>query len=130
MPIASNTLAEHEADNLRTAWLDMTSSLPQEQEYLIAQHRLIEAALDLVEYVIGHDQLIGWRLTFTSVGGPYSATLFVRRTGTVIIGEIRHEDDLSLSAAIVDVIRTWLGNSTPPTLAAAGNGRRVRQPSA
>lgn len=100
-----------EAGILRSAWREMTSSLPDAPEDLIARHRFTEAALDLVEHVVGHDQLVGWRLTFTSVGGPYSATLFARRFNSARIEEIGKENDTSLSVAIVDALRFWLESS-------------------
>jgi hypothetical protein len=114
LPTVSNDTDDtQDAAILRDAWLEMTSSLPDAPADLIARQRFTEAALDLVEDVIARDQLVGWRLTFTSVGGPYGAILFARRSDGGTVEEIRQENDASLSMAIVDALRVWREKSTP-----------------
>jgi hypothetical protein len=67
-----------DADVTRRAWETLTGDVPESIEALIPVDGFFDSAIALGEFVLGQDQLLGWRVEYSSRGGPYSASLFIR----------------------------------------------------
>jgi hypothetical protein len=90
------------------AWKSLTGSLPASAEGQISRGEVFYSALDLAEYLIGSKELSGWRVSFTSEGGPYTARLFLNahRAGGTRKIEATHPS--SLTIAMTSAIRNWV----------------------
>lgn len=63
---------------LRRLWHLATGGLPPGIDSLIRRHGFLDAVLDLAEARFGAANIEGWTLSYTSAGGPYSATIHLR----------------------------------------------------
>lgn len=104
-PLPEPPSRDEEAAALRAAWLDVASRCPERIGSLIDDDRFLDAAIELGRAVIGEPALLGWRLTFTSAGGPYEARLFWRRGGTS--GESIGDSDRASSLAFLLAIQQF-----------------------
>lgn len=109
---SSMHLTQAERDRLdneavRDAWLSLTGSLPVLIEQRVARGEVFYSALDLAEYLIGKSDLAGWRINFTTDGGPYSATLLLKNPRSGTPSEIAGSHPTSLTMAFISVISQW-----------------------
>src|SRR5690348_17166423 len=111
---SSSTISQAERDELdnkavQEAWLSLAGTLPASTEQSIARGEVFYSALDLAEYIIGSRAMAGWRISFTTDGGPYAAALLLN--GTQGKGEAQREitasHPTSLAMAFTSVIRKW-----------------------
>ena len=103
-----------EIDNraVQEAWLSLAGSLPASTEQSIAWGEVFYSALELAEYLIGTRDLTGWRISFTTDGGPYAAALFLKNSRTGTPSEITASHPTSLALAFTSAIRKWMdGNA-------------------
>jgi hypothetical protein len=98
-----------EIDNraVQEAWLSLAGSLPVSTEQSISRGEVFYSALDLAEYLIGTSNLAGWRISFTTDGGPYAATLLLKGPGAETQSEITASHPTSLALAFTSVIKNW-----------------------
>jgi hypothetical protein len=103
-----------EIDNaaIRQAWLTLAGAVPDTAAGRVSRGEVFYAALDLAEHLIDPNELSGWRISFTSDGGPYTATLMLRNSGSGIVSEISAEHAQSLTLAFISVIGRWAGTAT------------------
>jgi hypothetical protein len=114
-----------EIDNaaIRQAWLAFVGAVPEAAAAQVSRGEVFYSALDLAEYLIAPDQLSGWRINFTSDGGPYGATLILHNPASGAVSEISSSHPDSLTLAFLSVIENWsnaTAKSAPaqhPTLA-------------
>jgi hypothetical protein len=106
---ASSQAERDEADNraVREAWLFLAGTLPLATEQGIARGEVFYSALDLAEQVIGSRRLAGWRISFTTDGGPYEAALLLQDPRSKLEGEITSSHPTSLTLALISAIRKW-----------------------
>jgi hypothetical protein len=98
-----------EIDNeaVRQAWLTLVGTLPAAAAGRVSRGEVFYSALDLVEHLIEPGQLLGWRISFSSDGGPYSATLMLRNPASGIPSELSSSHPESLTLAFLSVIDRW-----------------------
>jgi hypothetical protein len=99
-----------ETDNraILEAWKSLTGSLPAFAADRISRGEVFYSALDLAEYLIGLDELMGWKVSFTSDGGPYRAELFVKGGADGDASAIEATHETSLTLAMTAAIRAWV----------------------
>jgi hypothetical protein len=101
-----------EMDNkaVQEAWLSLAGTLPLSTEQGIGRGEVFYSALDLAEYLIGSNNLAGWRISFTTDGGPYAAALLLKGQRHETQSEITASHPTSLALAFTSVIRKWAEN--------------------
>jgi hypothetical protein len=102
-----------EIDNeaIREAWLTWVGTLPDAAAGRVSRGEVFYSALDLAEHLIAPKELSGWRISFTSDGGPYSATLILCNPRSGITSEISAAHPQSLTLAFLSVIGRWAETS-------------------
>jgi hypothetical protein len=103
-----------EIDNaaVKDAWISLAGVLPVSTGQRIARGEVFYSALELAEYLIGAHKLAGWRINFTTDGGPYSAVLLLNGSPeTEPEVEIAAIHPTSLALAFISVIRKWSGRT-------------------
>jgi hypothetical protein len=105
---------EIDNDAVRQAWLTLVGSLPEEAAGRVSRGEVFYSALDLAEHLIAPGQLSGWRISFTSDGGPYGATLILHTTGSGAVSEISCSHPHSLTLAFLSVIERWNDATAKP----------------
>jgi hypothetical protein len=106
-----------ETDNeaIRQAWQTLVGSLPDAAADRVSRGEVFYSALDLAEHLIAPSELSGWRISLTSEGGPYSATLILCNPESGIVSEISASDPESLTLALLCAINLWAkGRAKPP----------------
>jgi hypothetical protein len=106
-----------ETDNeaIRQAWQTLVGSLPDAAAGRVSRGEVFYSALDLAEHLIAPSELSGWRISLTSEGGPYSATLIVSNPESGVVSEISASDPQSLTLAFLCAIDQWAkGRAKPP----------------
>jgi hypothetical protein len=98
---------EIDNDAIRQAWLALAGSLPDAAADRVSRGEVFYAALDLAEHLIAPEQLSGWRISFTSDGGPYLATLMLRDPGSGVVSELSSSHPESLTLAFLSVTERW-----------------------
>ncbi|MEI9923174.1 MAG: hypothetical protein WDN50_06215 [Bradyrhizobium sp.] len=103
-----------EIDNeaIRQAWLTFAGAVPDTAAGRVSRGEVFYSALDLAEHLIAPNELSGWRISFTSEGGPYTATLMLHNPRSGIVSEISAEHAQSLTLAFIAVIGRWAGTAT------------------
>jgi hypothetical protein len=98
-----------EIDNeaIRQAWLTLVGTLPDAAAGRVSRGEVFYSALDLAEHLIAPNELSGWRISFTSDGGPYLATLMLRNPNSGAVSEISASHPESLTLAFLSVIDGW-----------------------
>ena len=115
---AANAMSEQserdEIDNnaIRHAWQTLAGSVPDVTAGRVSRGEVFYAALDLAEYLIAPSELGGWRISFTSNGGPYLATLILRNQKSGVTSEISASHPVSLTLAFLSVIEQWAATSS------------------
>ncbi len=68
-----------EIDNeaIRQAWLTFAGAVPDTAAGRVSRGEVFYSALDLAEHLIAPHELSGWRISFKSDAGPYTATLML-----------------------------------------------------
>jgi hypothetical protein len=110
-PPSSLSQAERdELDNraVQDAWLSLAGTLPTSTDQSIRRGEVFYSALELAEYLIGSKSLAGWRVSFTTDGGPYAAALFLNDQQSGTQGEITASHPNSLALAFTSAIRKWM----------------------
>ena len=113
---SSSTTSQDDRDELdnkavQDAWLSLAGTLPPATEQSIARGEVFYSALDLAEYLIGSDNMAGWRISFTTDGGPYAAALLLNGPEGETVREITASHPTSLALAFTSVIRKWSDNA-------------------
>jgi hypothetical protein len=105
---ASRSPARDEIDNaaVREAWQRWSGRLPDAAEARVARGEVFYSALDLAEHLIPPAEFAGWRISFTSDGGPYAAVLLLRDGGGGC-SEVSATDPGSLTLALIAAIAAW-----------------------
>jgi hypothetical protein len=98
---------EIDNDAIRQAWLALAGSLPDAAAGRVSRGEVFYSALDLAEHLIAPEQLSGWRISFTSDGGPYLATLMLRDPKSGIVSELSSSHPESLTLAFLSVMERW-----------------------
>jgi hypothetical protein len=98
---------EIDNDAVRRAWLALAGSLPDAAAGRVSRGEVFYSALDLAEHLIAPEQLSGWRISFTSDGGPYLATLMLRDPKSGIVSELSSSHPESLTLAFLSVMESW-----------------------
>ncbi|NNM72813.1 hypothetical protein [Enterovirga aerilata] len=98
---------EQDARAVRQAWAQLAAPMPLQIEERLATRQFFDAALDLAHRVVGQERLHGFRLSFTSLGGPYAATLILAEPDGGGLGEVGAEHETSLVQALVAAIFRW-----------------------
>jgi hypothetical protein len=98
-----------EIDNeaIQEAWKALTGSLPASAKERVSRGEVFYSALDLVEHLIGSNELVGWKVSFTSEGGPYTAQLFLETQDNGAGWAIEASHDSSLTIAMTSAIWAW-----------------------
>jgi|ERR1700722_7701283 hypothetical protein len=120
---------EIDNDAIRQAWLTFVGAVPEAAAGRVSRGEVFYSALDLAEHLIAPEQLSGWRINFTSDGGPYGATLMLHNPGSGAVSEISSSHPDSLTLAYLSVVESW-SNATakpPPAQHPALAERRWRQ---
>lgn len=106
-----------EIDNeaIREAWLTLAGSLPDAAAGRVSRGEVFYSALDLAEHLIAPDELSGWRISFTSDGGPYSATLMLCHPKSGIVSELSSDHPESLTLAFLSAIDRWARGRVRPS---------------
>jgi hypothetical protein len=110
-PASALSQAERdEIDNraVQEAWLSMAGTLPTSTEQSIGRGEVFYSALELAEFLIGSNSLTGWRISFTTDGGPYVAALFLNDERSGRQSSITASHPNSLALAFTSVIRKWM----------------------
>lgn len=97
--------ALEDVEAIREAWEVLGEAVPARIEALLDVGRSLDAVLALAYHVIGREALVRWRIEFTTEGGPYGATLFVRRE--VAGGDVEvivSHNDVSLTRAFAGAV--------------------------
>lgn len=104
--LALTQLERDEIDNraVREAWLRYIGSIPLTIEQQIGRGEVFFSALDLAETVLGPKRLDGWRVSFSSEGGPYTVTLTVRHVSTDQPANMTATHPGSLTLAMTSVL--------------------------
>jgi hypothetical protein len=110
-------LPERERDRIDNeavydAWISLTGALPRFAEQRISRGEVFYSALDLAEAVIGSKNMAGWRIGFTTEGGPYSAALLLNDAGDGSPNEIVASHPNSLALAFISVIEKWAADGS------------------
>jgi hypothetical protein len=92
---------------IRQAWLALAGILPDAAAGRVSRGEVFYSALDLAEHLIAPNELSGWRISFTSDGGPYLATLILRNPKSGAVSELSASHPESLTLAFVSVIDRW-----------------------
>ena len=105
-------LPQHERDNIdnkavRDAWILLTGVLPDRAEQRVSRGEVFYSALDLAEALIGSTNLAGWRVSFTTDGGPYTATLLLHTNDGKDPSEMTASHSSSLALAFISVVKKW-----------------------
>jgi hypothetical protein len=97
-----------EIDNeaIHQAWLTWVGSIPETAAGRVSRGEVFYSALDLAEYLIAPDEFTGWRISLTSEGGPYSATLILHDPWSGP-REMSASDPESLTLAFLSAIDSW-----------------------
>lgn len=90
-----------DSDLLREAWVRLIGDLPLELDALIREHGFLDFALELAQAAFGKDALFGWRLVYTSKGGPYRAAVYLRATDGRGYHAIPGDCEFSAAGALV-----------------------------
>jgi hypothetical protein len=108
-----------ETDNeaIRQAWQTLVGSLPDAAADRVSRGEVFYSALDLAEHLIAPSELSGWRISLTSEGGPYSATLILCNPGSGKVSEISATDPESLTLAFLCAIDRWANARAKPSAA-------------
>src|SRR5258708_1241174 len=106
-------LSQRERDDIDNeaileAWKSLTGSLPASAAGRVSRGEVFYSALDLAEHLIGSRELAGWKVSFTSEGGPYTARLFLNTNGTGKSREIEASHPSSLTLAMTSAVRAWV----------------------
>jgi hypothetical protein len=106
-----------EIDNeaIRQAWLALVGTLPDAAAGRVSRGEVFYSALDLAEHLIAPNELSGWRISFTSDGGPYLATLMLRDLKSGAVSELSALHPESLTLAFVSVIDQWAKGRAEPS---------------
>jgi hypothetical protein len=126
---SSSTMSQAERDEIdnkavQEAWLSLAGTLPVSTEQSIARGEVFYSALDLAEYLIGSDNMAGWRISFTTDGGPYAAALLLNGPPGETGREITASHPTSLALAFTSVIRKWSDNANRPARHGSRRGFR------
>jgi hypothetical protein len=105
VPAGEASLEEQDALAIRMAWSQLAAPMPIQIEERLARRQFFDAALDLATSVIGEDRLHGFRLSFTSLGGPYMVTLLLRDGAGKEAVELGAQHDTSLVQAFLLAVR-------------------------
>jgi hypothetical protein len=108
-------LPQHERDNIdneavRDAWVLLTGVLPDRVEQRVSRGEVFYSALDLAEALIDSKNFAGWRVSFTTDGGPYTATLLLNNNDGKDRSEMTASHSSSLALAFITVIKKWAVN--------------------
>jgi hypothetical protein len=108
-----------EIDNqaIRQAWLRWVGSLPDAASGRLSRGEVFYSALDLAEHLIAPKYLAGWRISLTSDGGPYSATLILYNPRSGGCSEISASHPDSLTLAFLSAIGKWAKDRARPSAA-------------
>jgi hypothetical protein len=108
--------ARDEIDNeaIRNAWLALAGALPDAAAGRVSRGEVFYSALDLAEHLIAPGELSGWRISFTSEGGPYLATLMLRNPQSGLVSELTAQHAESLTLAFISVIDRWAKTAAKP----------------
>jgi hypothetical protein len=107
VPAGEASLEEQDARAVRQAWSKMAGPMPVQVEERLAKRQFFDAALDLAQRVVGEERLHGFRLSFTSLGGPYIATLLLRDGVADKPVEVAAQHEDSLVQAFLTAIQDW-----------------------
>jgi hypothetical protein len=107
VPVGQVSLEEQDTRAIRQAWSKLAGQLPVQVEERLAKRQFFDAALDLAQRVIGEERLQGFRLSFTSLGGPYVATLLLRDGAAEKPIELAAQHEDSLIQAFLTAIQDW-----------------------
>ena len=115
---APSGLAQDERDEIdnrsvRDAWKSLVGGVPFPAEQQVERGEVFYSALDLAEIIVGPTRLVGWRVSFTSEGGPYAATLIVRDPKSDLPSEFTATHPRSLTLALTSVVRAWAEKDDP-----------------
>jgi hypothetical protein len=112
---AINQAERDEMDNkaVQEAWLSLAGTLPLSTAQGIARGEVFYSALDLAEHLIGTSNLAGWRISFTTDGGPYVAALLLHGPRPETQSEIIASHPTSLALAFTSAIKKWADNAKP-----------------
>jgi hypothetical protein len=115
IPAALTQGERDDIDNrsVRDAWKSLVGNVPFPAEQQVERGEVFYSALDLAELVIGPRRLAGWRVSFTSDGGPYAATLIVRDSPLDGLEEFTATHPRSLTLALTSVVRAWAEQDDP-----------------
>jgi len=99
-----------EIDNraVEEAWLSLAGNLPKSTEQSIRRGEVFYSVLELAEYLIGSKHLTGWRISFTTDGGPYAAALFLADPTSGAQHEITATHPNSLTLAFTSALKKWI----------------------
>jgi hypothetical protein len=111
MPTSQAERDRLDNEAVRDAWLSLAGTLPVAIEQRVARGEVFYSALDLAEHLIGTNDLAGWRVSFTTDGGPYSATLLLGKARNGMPLEIAGSHPTSLAMAFISVINEWSSNA-------------------
>jgi hypothetical protein len=100
------------------AWLALAGTLPDAAAGRVSRGEVFYSALDLAEHLIAPKELSGWRIGFTSDGGPYSATLILCNPRSGGFSEISASHPESLTLAFLSAIDRWAQDRARPSVAA------------
>lgn len=89
-----------EAKFVADAWIKHAGQLPMPVQGLLEAGRYLDATIELARSAIGQPPLVGWKMRFTSAGGPYEVELIFGGSRATVIGCSDH----ALSAAFVNAI--------------------------
>jgi hypothetical protein len=106
-----------EIDNeaIGRAWLTWVGSLPEAAAGRVSRGEVFYSALDLAEHLIAPNELCGWRISLTSEGGPYSATLILYNPRSGGPCEISASHPESLTLAFLSAIDRWAQDRARPS---------------
>ncbi len=81
--------------------------MPVQVEERLAKRQFFDAAPDLAQRVVGEERLHGFRLSFTSLGGPYVARLLLRDGVAAKPVEIAAQREDPLVRAFLTALQDW-----------------------
>ncbi|MGE0846347.1 MAG: hypothetical protein AB7L41_08750 [Flavobacteriaceae bacterium] len=100
--------ADDEARLVEESWTRYQGHVPRHVRDLVEAGRYLDAAIELARQVIGEPPLIGWRMAFTSAGGPYEVQLLFDRPR--LEANATGASEQALSAAFLDAISKAQGH--------------------
>jgi hypothetical protein len=100
--VAVNPDAFSEARIVADAWTRHVGKVSEPIRDMLDAGRYLDAAIELAKVLIG-SPLIGWKLRFTSSGGPYEVELLLDDGWQSPIGQ----SDQALTIAFVEAISNW-----------------------